>query len=1355
MPDKLIKYKQQDLDLDKYVYNLSQNVESWVNTQDWNDSQKEEFWKAYELYKTKLQEVDADNYSTLSINDRGSIIGPGLTNVDTDDYYYDQSGNRISGKDYSDLAPKKQQRYNNFEANKQVAKYLNVIAKAFSEAKPKEKVKEPVKQSFEKWFQSTQGISALEDFNYFLELDPVGEGNLRNTNKRVELLVNDILPKYIETLSDEDKQKYQDLKTHLTNNGLDANAKLKMLKLGISSNFFESFFSPYEKLGMTPESYKTWLTQQEQKAEQEEKIEKEKQEAIEKEQIQEEFKSFAESLNQFEDPISINIVNTPFENQKYLVDFEQSPSNKNLFNLSKWEKDIMSEINTGKYENINDLDSWVNYWVNASRTGNFELPRHILYALLYKSGMPDKYKGKSVYRIKADDDLKTGKTLIWDPGTSKLEWIPLRLSESGDVELQEYFKSSRTDLFPQKEYKFTKYSKGGLLKKLQFGGFTENYNKRIQKNASKNNQSAKEYVTNQDAFFEDMSWEDWVDLGSLAADLGSAISAQVPGWGTFTSAGLGLASTASQMVTDVSRDGLDKRDVKNLLTNVGFDLFGLVPGAGLTAKSGKLVKKLVKWAPRVMALYSGYSTLKQTPEIMKAWSKVLDEEELTLSDIQAIQLSLKALTTVVGGKMLGQNQKQVKGKATYEFYDALDNHYYKTFSEQDAKALGEAVELGKLNPIHGKYKDLDGLTLSQNQITERNWYGKKVPVTPEKYKADPIKVRKYISPSGKVTFYDTKTGNVIDEPPKLKEATSEIPAVTSATKPDTQAPTKSDTQATTSVQTSPKKKKKKINKKALGGFISKLQNGNAITNTANNGANWFKHMFDTKAMRDYLNTINLSNYTQFNDLQNSWYGNKVASKYQPGQPSVTYLDSVKTRQGLFNDTGLNANIQNALEQGFIEQAGTSGDNSSGNWQDGYFGEQEYLRHAGTIDSWKGKDSELQKTIEMFANKGLNYAPNKNGVYVLSPMSNPQSLQETLDWLYKIKNNVSTQSDIPVTSKPVTKLGQTDPAGENKPEVPAELPKQSYLYRLVPYSMAFSRAGYADTTNRRITDLAKAGEKPFLMDPFTYNKYVQGNLAAINLGDLEAAQLSNIKTPYADATLNFAAKLEGFNRGLDRRRYGRMIDDQASRQSYEQVYQQGKENALNEHETGLKNRLSIMQSEANKNKYKQAYLAKKHEIWDTLGKEVEYDVKTLLNDRRNQQEIYNRQAIDSAVRYNLKKYMPSLSDDVIKVWDGVNSGTLQLNYNNTNQMNLYKQAQQAYNAAVYNALGEYGKLKTYPIPFTKAGFSPKLHFKQGGAIKERIANAERLFKTIKSDLDRNEKKLTRLYKSLYTLKNKVK
>jgi len=47
------------------------------------------------------------------------------------------------------------------------------------------------------------------------------------------------------------------------------------------------------------------------------------------------------------------------------------------------------------------------------------------------------------------------------------------------------------------------------------------------------------------------------------------------------------------------------------------------------------------------------------------------------------------------------------------------------------------------------------------------------------------------------------------------------------------------------------------------------------------------------------------------------------------------------------------------------------------------------------------------------------------------------------------------------------------------------------------------------------------------------------------------------------------------------------------------------------------------------------------------------------------------------------------------------------------------------------------------------------FKNGGSIKERIANAERLYKSIKDNHDKNEKRLDRLFKNLYTLKNKSK
>jgi hypothetical protein len=37
----------------------------------------------------------------------------------------------------------------------------------------------------------------------------------------------------------------------------------------------------------------------------------------------------------------------------------------------------------------------------------------------------------------------------------------------------------------------------------------------------------------------------------------------------------------------------------------------------------------------------------------------------------------------------------------------------------------------------------------------------------------------------------------------------------------------------------------------------------------------------------------------------------------------------------------------------------SGDNKENNYQDGFFGEQEFLRHGGTKESWFGKENELK------------------------------------------------------------------------------------------------------------------------------------------------------------------------------------------------------------------------------------------------------------------------------------------------------------------------------------------------------------------------------------------------------------
>lgn len=1165
MPDKKFKYKAQDLDLEKYLYNLSQNVESWVNSKDWNSSQKEEFWKAYELYKDKLQAINDDGYSTLSINDRGSIIGPELTNTDTDDFYYDQKGSVITGDDYNKLSDNKKQKYSTFEANRQVANYLNVIAKAYSEQASKETKKEESKvtDSFVQFFAKEKGLTNPNDYNYLLALDPLDSNNKRGFAKRITLF-NEILDKYVSTLPEEQKSKYLNLKTHLLQKGFDNEAKVKMLELGISSDFFDVYFNPYENIGMTEESYLTWLKnkQEKDKLDQEEAIQK-KQLAIAQENEktkQARWKEFYKEKNQFDDPIYFELSNYPFENQKYLDAFEENPSAKELFNIDKWNSDVLSLINTEEYEDAGStLDDWVNYWINLARDEK-TLPRHILYRLLY-NGTEDTYTNDSknrIFRLKADDDITTGKTLIWDATDRKLYYVPISSVTSGLLELKNLFAKENPDLFPLET---PAYSKGGLIKKLQYGGFQESYDRRKREKAVRAGSPTAVLEEQNRKLSEGFTGNDWVDIGALGADLASMITSFFPGAGTVASGVLGIGSTLTQVGNDIHRDGFQWSDIWGGLGNVGLDIVGLIPGLGIAGKLGKHSKTITKLIPKMAAIFAAAGTIPNSGNIIEAFTKaVKSPSDLTVQDLEYMQQGIKILPVLSRRIARFKKTDYIPVSRAYPFERNFETEY-RMFKGVDAQSLSKAKSVEEINAILKKYRLNDSKPVLKEDYTWKQNVLRSIGQDPGSFDVvfdNPQRIRKF----------NTKKGPIY-------------------TTEDTYEPIRDE------FEIAQRKKKKKVKSEKQGGQIDKLQKGGNTFRNTTSTANWFS-------------------------------------------------------------------------------------------------------------------------------------------------------QETLDWLYQLKNNVSL--------KPVDLMGKTDTLEENDDNQPFELPKQSYAERLLPYTMSLGRAVQADNVNRRMTDLAKESEKALILDPFTYNRYVQGNLPAINLGETEAVKLANIKTPYADATLNFATKLETFNKGLDRIRQGRMIDNQASRQSYEQVQQQGKENALNEHETSLKNRLSNLQTEANKTKYELAYRAKQHEIWDTFGKEVEYDLKTFLKDRHAQQEIYNRRAIDSAIRYNLKKFMPKLSDEALKIWDGVNLGSIQLDYDNAQQMQLYKQAQQAYTAAMYNALGQYGNLKTYPL-YYKSPWSPTL--KDGGKIKERIANAERLFKTIKSDLDRNEKKLDRLFKSLYTLKNKVK
>lgn len=120
------QYGVRKIDKERYIYNLGTNYQNYVASKDWSYYECEEFKKAYERY------IDALKKDRLSADVAGTIFDSKgeLGNVDEDDCWYDNKGNRITGTEYRALSVRKQKKYRTFYANREVATYFNEIAKA-------------------------------------------------------------------------------------------------------------------------------------------------------------------------------------------------------------------------------------------------------------------------------------------------------------------------------------------------------------------------------------------------------------------------------------------------------------------------------------------------------------------------------------------------------------------------------------------------------------------------------------------------------------------------------------------------------------------------------------------------------------------------------------------------------------------------------------------------------------------------------------------------------------------------------------------------------------------------------------------------------------------------------------------------------------------------------------------------------------------------------------------------------------------------------------------------------------------------------------------------------------------------
>lgn len=1423
-----VKYKfgQSELDLKNYIHNLDTNVQSYLNSKNWGEGQKQEFINAYKNMLAGFNDQLTNNTNRFSTDSFGTITDTQgiISNKDNDDidpvgseYYYDDNGNRITTDDYNLLKDKKKKNYKSFSANREVASYFNTIGNALRQYSKSDGEKQESnnfdlsKHGFLPTWTSEQNPGGGDfDVSPYIQMEEIGEDGVRQTSKRAQYL-KEQLTNYLSNLSSYNyenspfkdeatyKQRLQEAINGLEN-GYNSEDTIALNRAGINNDFLKKFFSN----GTSTEQKKSELQQQAEQAakEMQERNANAQLQAIIDQNAQ---KKYEDTRDQYFNDFQKS---NPFKNTIKQDGIPLTYSIDTMLNALKIPNGLTNEQVAEKIRqsiDFNQLSRFIRgQSIAKDADGNDKTLQHIANNLdlaaqydLFKNPRYLTEDGKSIlsdgyYVIPGSEDYDKWTFLAYNPQTRQYQEQSMLLN----------------DLLKER-MAYSEYDKRNKISKKQLGGGFEVYQKRS-KDSEETKQKSKESGRTEDQTKAGqrkpgetgLTPVDKTRILSASMDIASILASFIPGYGTAASAVTGLGSTAVNLGADIADDSVSAGQAAwNTLSGVGMDLVGLIPGLGALGKAGKIAKTLKYVAPTALAIWQTYEN--GTAPI-KAMNKLMSDETLTVDDWKALSAGLQMLA---GGVRVARGNKSVnkiknnKEAVPYNTIIAESGNTYKVTPEQfkkitsastlDAqnKAFREAIgnETEKLgnkfktskwekvrHPFTSEPKTGKGVDYRDKNID----YTKQERI-PWQYKANKetgeIKPRFLsnewlLQTTGNWTFKDPNFNLFTRKNPLYKKEsinTSQTPTVNvekpiSSIKPGSgpnikqlrvwsRTPGYAKTQGygrDFGIGQSKKTKneiKLGIEFDKKGGTLNlsnvrKFQNGKTITNTTSK-ADWFKDMFSSNAMQKWIDAYTLDDYQKFNDLQKSWSANKKATQYVPGATPLAWNQGVQDRQKLWEQTGTNATIEDLVSNGVITRPGKSGDNAEGGHVDGYFGEQEFLRHGGTEDSWKGHEAELAKFQDMLKEKGLQYTlDSESGMYLMSPIqekNQKQNLgQRTSSDLNVAEQDQKDSSDTSEKKSPMDYLNDVVTRMSANPTITYGLP----------------RALYADRTNRKITDLAK-DLGSFLKDPFEVHSYTRSDLDAEMQGVRNYAKLRNLAdNPFiSDPDKMKAYQFESESEGIDYINAGKEKSNQTQRLYEELAWQQMKKNAANRHETSMFNREQNWRDKYNDNLFEQAYFNKKHNIWDTLWQQLEFDTRQRLAKNEAIKDNFDRSDIHNAVMQDPNKYDANLTNEELQVWEqimaGVQPSSLQ---NDTNKLKLLYSAQKKISQAEQNQLKQYYNISqtkwANARQYSSPSFTPKISLvRKGQKIKSNLADIREFQKQIKEGITRSDKAIERLFK----------
>lgn len=756
---------------------------------------------------------------------------------------------------------------------------------------------------------------------------------------------------------------------------------------------------------------------------------------------------------------------------------------------------------------------------------------------------------------------------------------------------------------------------------------------------------------------------DRVKMGAAMADLLSAGLGFVPG-ANIASAGIGAASSLAEFGADAS-DGLEWGDVGNLALNLGMDAVSLIP-AMKSIKAAKAMGKLAKFVPLIAtaigasSLFNDQERESLTSSLKKVTSgniKDLSTDDFkNLATISRVVLGGKNFLKSQDGKIMSRlrgtkrapstkqeisvvvkgRENPIKVQVNNTDIEGKDANYIQDLAKKKAKKILANEGLVEKNipddalsvETKGTDKWYKGSFLNKKRVPTKkvpgfeyskpNWAQRHlVPQSSETPKNfGQFWGMRGINPNGRLGWLsDTRWLEGTTPRGEVKMLVSKPNA---EIKGNLLNPSQRRQRLQNKGLTTEELNKRGIYKQ--GGII-KAQGGKKISNVVSN-ADWGTDIYGTEGFNNWLNSYNLKNYQDFNNLQKSYYGNLTASGYKPGTSPVSYNQGVYDRQTAFNKVapGVNAAIESLAKTGKITRAGVSGDNATSNFTDGYFGGQEYLRHGGM----RGITSDEQlKAINALANKrGLEYyIDDATGMAMLRPSAlqapiAPKFNTQTIDTSKAVINpttgKVSGLPNVggaaPAKANPSGTRGTTSGGGIRR-----------ILGNLDP--TAFIQAGRMMGNiwnNNRVAAKTKEGLKPLLLDTYETPRQIVGDLATRQAYNNQAAQLESLaaRPRTSDASLQLAGELEANSRANQLRTEGALADNDMIRRTGEAAWQNNAEAVARRSEVANRNRASMLGIDKAKKDIDAAKMSANWTSVENFMKEREYKA-AMDRDRQRQ------------------------------------------------------------------------------------------------------------------------------------------